>query len=188
MRAQGYGWLAPVVLLAACGAGSGSAPTGTCPAGGEEGTWPGDVLPQMEVSRCDGTTVALSSIACGHPLTLLDIGAAAFPACVKATDRYATAADFDALQARGLHIVQVFTLDSGGSPASKSFCEAYVAEHAIDFEFLIDPLGRTDDIAPVHPFQLVLDVQGRVVHHWEVVIPPDQVETLGALLDGGATD
>ncbi len=157
-------------------------PEVVCPADGPEGTVPGQILANVQVQPCEGELVGLRDLACGHKLTLIDIGAAAFQACVDATDLYATDPEYDALQDQGLHIVQVFLQDYQGLLPTKSFCSDYAAEHLVDFEFLIDQIGATDDIAPVHPFNVVLDQEARVVHVWIEDIPENRAEILGELL------
>ncbi len=93
-----------------------------CPADGAEGTGPGDILVDVEIKQCDGSKAMLRSLVCGHSLTLIDVGAAAFAMCVEATDDYATGAEFDALQAEGLQIVQVFVGDEQLMLPTNKFC------------------------------------------------------------------
>jgi hypothetical protein len=66
---------------AASGASGGSVgETGeqiVCPADGPEGTNDDEILPNIQVQPCHGDLVGLRDLACGHKLTLIDIGAAA---------------------------------------------------------------------------------------------------------------
>jgi len=143
----------------------------------------GMLMPSIEVRRCDGTIVDLRELVCGQPLTLLDIGSAAFGACIEATRTYASDARYDALQAAGLEIVQVFTTDPEFQPASGAFCERYRDRHEVDFEFLVDPTFQTDVFALPHPLNVVLDARGVIVRVWNGSLPEDRADTLEALLD-----
>ena len=78
-------------------------PTGQCPAADTpEGTAYGRVVPDMEVTQCDGTTVRLHQLLCGQKLSLLDLGAATYPLCLRATQNYVAGSDYKALKASGL--------------------------------------------------------------------------------------
>ncbi len=175
----------PTTMDSVDGSGSSGA-NADCPIAGMMGGEPGQIVPAVIASRCDGTTVSLPELVCGHPLTLVDIGGASFDICVEATEQYATAPEYDDLQARGLQIVQIFALDDQNNIPSSTFCSEYAAEHGVDFEFLIDQIGATHSLAPFYPFNLVVDAQGQVVHQWTDPIPEDKVEILGALLDAAA--
>ncbi|MEM9462509.1 MAG: hypothetical protein AAGF11_50640 [Myxococcota bacterium] len=155
-----------------------------CPSPGEPGGQPGQIVPELIVSRCDGSSVSLHDLVCGHPLTLIDIGGAAFDICVDATIAYASDPAYDDLQARGLQIVQIFALDDENQIPTGAFCTEYVRTHAIDFEFAIDQLGATHQLAPVYPFNLVVDAQGTVIHMWEGSVPEDKIAILDSLLEG----
>ena len=146
------------------------------------GAQEGELLPPIPVTTCDGVETTLRAIACGAPLTLLDVGAATFRRCVEASDLYATDPDFAALKERGLNIVQVFTTDADFQPASPEFCRDYVAEHAIDFTFVVDPSAFTDGLSEVHPLNLVLNSAGEIVHKWVGDPPEDRLQILSDLL------
>lgn len=174
-----------------------SSPTGTlsldssssgsasgCPGPGELGGQLGQIVPDLVVSRCDGSSVSVHELVCGHPLTLIDIGGAAFEICVEATVEYASDPAYDELQARGLQIVQIFALDDENQIPTGAFCAEYVRTHAIDFEFTIDQLGATHQLAPFYPFNLVVDAEGTVLHRWEGRVPEDKIEILDSLLEG----
>lgn len=159
-----------------------SGPAVICPGPGPAGNSPGDVIPAIDVIRCDGTQVSLQELTCGHPITLLDLGSAAFQECVDATDAYASSPAYTELKAQGLQIVQTFTQDNAGQLPTRSFCESYSEEHGIDFAFTIDQLGATTELTVTGPFNLVLDAEARILHQWDGEIPEDKIEILAELL------
>ncbi len=163
--------------------GSSSGAAGGCPAAGPMGGEPGQIVPSLLATQCDGTSITLDELYCGHPVTLVDIGGAGFDICVESTIEYATSPEYDDLQARGLQIVQIFALDDTNSVPTTDFCEEYSQMHSVDFEFLIDQIGATHTIAPMYPFIMVLDAEGRVLHQWDYPLPEDRVEILDGLLD-----
>ena len=171
-------------FVAACGTAPdnalAAAPTCLPPMG--EGFSVGEPIADLAVSRCDGTETNLRDLSCGHRLTLMDIGAAAFRACVEATELYARDAEFDALQAEGLNIVQVFLGNERFEVPTLEFCSEYSVRHQVDFDFVIDPPGETGLFSPVHPINLVIDHEGRILHKWSPMIPADRVEILWQLL------
>lgn len=183
-------WLWPALAafwFVACGADDGQKPTaaqGACADDVPIGIEVGMLMPSVDVLRCDGTIVDLRELVCDRPLTLLDIGSAAFAPCLEATRAYATDPRYDALQAAGLNIVQVFTTDAEFQPANGAFCERYSARNAVDFDFLVDPTSQTDVFALPHPLNVVLDGRGVILQVWNGSLPDDRVETLEAFLIG----
>lgn len=174
-----------IVLVASCSDNDSPVPDAQapmCPAAGPAGAEPGDIVYDALVRRCDGTEVSLHELICGPTLTLLDLGGAAFAECVAATDEYATDPAYDALQARGLQIVQVFVADEDLDPPTSLFCREYSEAHAVDFEFHVDPLRNTSALAEQYPFNVVIDSEGRIIHRWALDIPDDKLDILSALL------
>ena len=143
----------------------------------------GGRLGDAQINRCDAPLVQLVDEVCGAPLTLIDVGGAAFAPCVEATDAYVQDAPWRALRDRGLKVIQIMTTDEAGNIPSDAFCNAYSEEHAIDFDFFIDQTQRTRDIAPTHPVNIVVDADATIVERWETDIPEDRTETLSTLLD-----
>ena len=156
--------------------------TTPCPGEGQPGVVAGDIFPNLDVRDCDGAAVSLHDVLCGHPLVLVDIGSASHATCVEATDEYVQSEDFRALRDAGLHVMQIFTGDAGGGPATSTFCQSYSEAHAIDFPFYTDPLGASSVYATVQPFNALLDAEGRVILRWEGAIPSDRVEQIGEML------
>lgn len=179
----------PVVFAAfviACGADTEPEPPterAACARDVAVGVEVGMLVPSIEIRRCDGSTVDLRELVCGRRLTLLDIGSAAFAPCIEATRSYARDERYDALQAAGLNIVQVFTTDAEFQPASNAFCEEYIARHAVDFEFLVDPTFESDVFSLPHPLNVVIDARGVIIQVWNGTLPEGRVDTLEALLD-----
>jgi hypothetical protein len=143
----------------------------------------GQVFPNVNVRRCEFEEIPLHDEICGHPLTLVDVGSAAFRPCVEATDAYVQDPELLALRSQGLHVVQVFSQDYSGQIPTTVFCNAYVEEHAIDFPFFIDPVGETEEWIEWHPFNAVLDSEGRVLEVWAGFLPEDRTARLEALLN-----
>ena len=162
-----------------------STDAGTAPmcSTGPGGTEVGDLVADLGIRNCAGETVALRSAACGALLTLIDIGTATMPPCVQATDEYATGADYNALKANGLRIVQVFREDETGGLPTKSWCADYKTKYAVDFKFLVDPLHSTDDLMLPLPLNIVVDQTGVILNIWSGALPDDKLEQLSAMLN-----
>lgn len=153
-----------------------------CSADIAEGTEVGDRVPPFVVRQCDGTEISLHDLVCGQPLTLIDVGSAAYPGCIEATRTFVSDPDFAALREDGLRVVQIFTSDSELQRPSDSFCQRYVRRHGIEYDFLIDPPARTDAFSPRYPLNLVVDGRGVILHKWSPAIPPERLELLRAAL------
>ena len=159
------------------------APALACPQAGDGqgGVALGDALPDVTVRDCTDAAISLRELACGD-WTLLDLGSALYPRCIEATDDYATGAEYDGLQERGLRLVQIFDLDAKGLPADADFCEQYTQTHGVDFDFLVDPEAQTDGLAVAHPFAALYDPDGVAVRVWLGDAPVDRVAEIDALL------
>lgn len=170
--------------LAALGCAAPASPDATgCDRTTPGGIEPGDPILDLTVQTCDGEAVSLRALACEAPLTLIDVGSAAFSGCIEATRTFATDPAFVALKADGLQVVQIFTADSQFQRPSQRFCADYVRRHAIDFRFLIDPLAETDVFSARYPLNLVVARDGTILEKWSPAIPADRVERLRAALD-----
>lgn len=154
----------------------------SCPGMGDVGVAQGQIIVDISVRRCDGSDVSLYELACGQKLTLIDIGGAGFADCVQATDEYATSPEYDELQAQGLQIVQIFDSDTMLQLPTLRFCQEYSEAHQVDFEFLIDQLGAVKDLAPLHPVNILLDGDARILHFWIGDIPDTKLEIIRGLL------
>lgn len=173
--------LAPIVV--SCSETDGAAVSSMCPPAESQGNAVGDTLPDVTVLRCDGSEVSLRSVLCAAEVSLLDIGSAAYPACVESTRAYASDPEFDSLQDAGLQLVQVFTTDRSLVPATTDFCERYTEFHEVDFEFFIDPEGATDALGEFSPLHFVVDGSGQVLETWNPVVPPDRIARLRGYLE-----
>lgn len=172
----------PMPSGADAGADPGPGAPAPCQAG-EVGVDVGQLLPATMAETCDRAERELRAMACGQRLTLVDIGSAALSGCVQATDDYVADAAFVAMKEDGLRIVQVFTKDRNAQPITPTFCGDYVDEHAIDFDFLIDPTENTAELGLIHPLAFVVDSDGLIVDKWVGVVPTDRDERLRTLLD-----
>ncbi len=163
-----------IALLAVVGCGDGPADAPVCTVN----------LAEAEVRRCDGEWVQLRDLACGHPVTLIDIGVGVDKHCVEATALYATDPKWDELQARGLEIVQVFLTDEDNDVPTTGWCVEYSEHHEIDFTFAMDPYGNTVEagIIDLPPVNLVLDASGETVYEWYGIMPADKRQQIEALL------
>jgi hypothetical protein len=171
------------LLLLATGCDDAAMRAGGCNLTAPGGTEPGDALLDLTVQTCVGEPVSLRRLACGAPLTLIDVGSAAYPGCIETTRTLVSDPAYVALRADGLQVVQIFTSDSEFQRPSKQFCEAYVQRHGIDFTFLIDPLAETDAFSARYPLNLVVNQDGVLVEKWSPEVPADRADRLRTLLD-----
>jgi hypothetical protein len=170
-------------LLTACVPETEPEPLPPC-SEGEAGVELGDLFPDLPaVLDCDGNEVRLRELACGAPLTLVDVGAASFDQCVDATIDYVNNPAWDPLVERGLQIVQVFTTDAQFQPADLDFCANYTEAHGVDFAFFVDGFAVTDVLGQLHPLNIVLDEDAVIVERWEGDLPDDRVDLLDARLE-----
>lgn len=153
-----------------------------CEIEGPDGLKPGEIVANFDVVHCDGTVVGLRDLVACRPLTLLDVGAAAYRKCREATDEYASDPTIDLLQARGLNIVQVFLYDESFGVPTLEFCSRYSAEHKVDFDFLVDQVGDTGLFSQVAPMNMVIDPDGTILYKWVGEIPEERSQILDELL------
>ncbi len=140
-------------------------------------------LPSVQIRTCDGEWHDIKSLACGHPLTLVDVGVALEPHCIEATDAYATDPEYAELKAKGLNIIQVFLITEDNGIPTKPWCQKFVEDHKIDFMFAMDPyLDTRKELAPQLPANIVLDAQGEIIYSWNGIIPDDKLAQLKELL------
>ncbi len=143
----------------------------------------------ITLKDCGRNPVRLADLMCGHPLTLIEIGAGWCQPCI---EQASTLEDriVSAFGPEGLQVISVVFQDEQGNPATSEFCREWRQGFDLSTPVLYDPDLLSDlslfftDVQASTPVNLLVDANFRIVFKSAGEVPTDLGDTIASLLGG----